>query len=304
MTDYESFDCFLDQTPEEREIGINYHLGQKDFSLDDNEDNLSSITTNTDERNVGKVSRSSKKVQKPRGAQENKKEKNKGREKLSLEEKIAMSEAFRTSPELNDPNIDQQTKKKIMQMIRNRISAQTSRDRKKLMAAKMENEINQVRMENVQLRQKIFELEQKLVQSASGILCPACLEAQNPENGERLAPRAFEEIDQSPFVFEDEGAFDPIQEENDFRNTGDADPFEMDLVRRESTDYGRNSPYMQNTLFLVVLFSCIMLFSGLSGWSSGETGFEQGAPSLSQGLVPVFGPKINGNFHRKLKIKR
>lgn len=83
----------------------------------------------------------------------------------------------------DDPNLDEKAKKKMIQMIRNRVSAQTSRDRKKAYL----NQVEQVResltdenlrlvRENTKLLDKVKKLEeenQELKRSA-GSLCSKC----------------------------------------------------------------------------------------------------------------------------------
>lgn len=69
-------------------------------------------------------------------------------------------------------NVDDKSKKKKVQMIRNRISAQNSRDRKKAYIYSLESENLELREEKAKLLARIAELEAKGV-AGSG-LCRAC----------------------------------------------------------------------------------------------------------------------------------
>jgi len=62
---------------------------------------------------------------------------------------------------LNDPRVDGQTKKKIDLMMRNRISAQMSRDRKKAYVVNLEGENEILKIQNEQLMQELRNLQDR-----------------------------------------------------------------------------------------------------------------------------------------------
>lgn len=59
----------------------------------------------------------------------------------------------------NPENLDEKSKKKMLQMIRNRISAQNSRDRKKNLIETLENQQRVLSEENLKLKSRIRQLE-------------------------------------------------------------------------------------------------------------------------------------------------
>lgn len=71
----------------------------------------------------------------------------------------------------DDPNLDEKTRKKMVQMVRNRISAQNSRDRKKIFMqqiedvnAKLNDEITTLKAEKITLMNEITRLQQSEAQ--------------------------------------------------------------------------------------------------------------------------------------------
>lgn len=183
---------------------------------------------------------------------------------LSIEEKIEESECFRNNAELNNPNTDEKTKKKIMQMIRNRISAQTSRDRKKQMLSNMEKELRELRSENCLLKNRVVQLEEQLQTSLKHPgLCPSCAETST-----NSVSRS------SPYILSEE---DPM----------------LGVSRASSR---QSSPYTQNIMFLLFVVGCMLGLSGIftpQGIEGGINGLLP-SPSMSQGLVPVLGPTFQG----------
>lgn len=71
-------------------------------------------------------------------------------------------------------NMDDKSKKKKVQMIRNRISAQNSRDRKKAYIFSLESENADLREEKAKLLARIAELEAKGISVTGSALCRAC----------------------------------------------------------------------------------------------------------------------------------
>jgi predicted nucleic acid-binding Zn-ribbon protein len=67
-------------------------------------------------------------------------------------------------PELLNPDIDDVERKKLMQKIRNRQSAQESRDRKKTEYVEVLQENSHLKSENQTLKAKIMELESKYME--------------------------------------------------------------------------------------------------------------------------------------------
>jgi regulator of replication initiation timing len=68
---------------------------------------------------------------------------------------------FSNHEELFDENMDDVARKKMMQKIRNRISAQESRDRRKVQFSSLEEENIALTKENDQLKRKLSDLERK-----------------------------------------------------------------------------------------------------------------------------------------------
>ena len=62
--------------------------------------------------------------------------------------------------ELNNPNLDEKSCRKLKQMIRNRISAQNSRDRKKAYINNLEKNSQHLKMRNTQLLNEITALRE------------------------------------------------------------------------------------------------------------------------------------------------
>jgi len=96
----------------------------------------------------------------------------------------------------DDPNLDEKTKKKMIQMVRNRISAQNSRDRKKVHMMKLEDINTKLIMEKdalVKEREILVGEIQRLQQTntvlyeenqtlKNGNICSLC---RRPQNGEQ-----------------------------------------------------------------------------------------------------------------------
>ena len=59
-----------------------------------------------------------------------------------------------------NPDVDEKTKKKMLQMVRNRISAQNSRDRKKQQAQHLEEKNNELKQENFGLKNRVNEQDE------------------------------------------------------------------------------------------------------------------------------------------------
>jgi len=83
----------------------------------------------------------------------------------------------------DDPDLDEKTRKKMIQMIRNRVSAQTSRDRKKAyinqveeVKEKLSSDNNKLTKENALLLERIKKLEQEneALKRNAGSLCAKC----------------------------------------------------------------------------------------------------------------------------------
>ncbi len=62
----------------------------------------------------------------------------------------------------DDPSLDEHTKKKMIQMIRNRVSAQASRDKKKVYLQQLERDNMRLQKENSALSTKYTEISNKL----------------------------------------------------------------------------------------------------------------------------------------------
>lgn len=62
-------------------------------------------------------------------------------------------------PEFNEATLDEKSKKKMLQMIRNRISAQNSRDRRKNLIETLENKQRELAEENLKLKNRVRQLE-------------------------------------------------------------------------------------------------------------------------------------------------
>jgi len=139
-----------------------------------------------------KINTRSKRIQK----------KEKGRDKVKtpkpdpLEALIQKVDSKYLPEGFDDPNLDEKAKKRMIQMIRNRVSAQTSRDRKKAYL----NQVEQVReglsdenlrlvRENTKLLERVKKLEEENedLKRSAGSLCSKCgctLEYESQNNGE------------------------------------------------------------------------------------------------------------------------
>ena len=102
----------------------------------------------------------------------------------------------------DDPNLDEKTRKKMIQMVRNRISAQNSRDRKKVFMQQMEevntrlmDEITTLKAEKTTLMNEITRLQQSEAQlilqnqtlrnnseSTNNNMCSSCRRALHEED--------------------------------------------------------------------------------------------------------------------------
>lgn len=110
-----------------------------------------------------------------------KREKAKQRIKTKQEGNISMPFPINTtaSDVVNDPDLDDKTKKKMIQMIRNRISAQSSRDRKKVYMVQLEDAKSLLVDENSRLNlekevllkefRKLEETQRKLKSENEGL---------------------------------------------------------------------------------------------------------------------------------------
>lgn len=110
-----------------------------------------------------------------------KREKAKQRIKIKQEGNLSVTCANSTtaSEVVNNPDLDDKTKKKMIQMIRNRISAQSSRDRKKVYMLQLEDAQNQLMDENSKLNfekevllkelRKLEETQKKLIDENEGL---------------------------------------------------------------------------------------------------------------------------------------
>ena len=144
----------------------------------------------TPEEREPKISTRSKRIQK-------KEKGNKGKTpKLDPLEALIQKVDSKYLPEgFDDPNMDDKAKKKMIQMIRNRVSAQTSRDRKKAYLNQVEQVKGSLQDENLRLvrentklleRVKKLENENEDLKRSAGSLCSKCgctLEYESP-NGE------------------------------------------------------------------------------------------------------------------------
>jgi len=99
------------------------------------------------------ISDKSKRIKKKR---DQAKERNKSKLDLDKIDKKFIPEGF------YDPNLDEQTRKKMIQMIRNRASAQASRDKKKLYMQQLESENQKLHKQNASLMSKNSELNNRL----------------------------------------------------------------------------------------------------------------------------------------------
>jgi hypothetical protein len=125
--------------------------------------------------------------------------------------------------ELNNPNLDEKSSKKLKQMIRNRISAQNSRDRKKAYVSNMEKNTNFLKMQNTQLIQEITilkeankllisekeEMKKKLQNDNS--FCPHCRHngilspSTNTHSSDEALPIPSEEIHFDDYITRGDG---------------------------------------------------------------------------------------------------
>lgn len=108
-------------------------------------------------------------------AQQKQKEKQKEQNAQQLAEKEDTQKQFKLTeeailngeipakfiPEGFHANLDEKAKKKMLQMIRNRISAQNSRDRKKNLIEHLENQSRALSEENLELKTKVRRLEEE-----------------------------------------------------------------------------------------------------------------------------------------------
>jgi len=129
----------------------------------------------------------SKRIMKRNAAKERKKAKEETTFSLEGIDKKFIPEGF------DDPNLDEKTRKKMIQMIRNRISAQNSRDRKKFQMQKLEDINTGIMEENTNLLRekaallneiaKMQENERKLYKEIENLrqstVCSSCGRAQN-----------------------------------------------------------------------------------------------------------------------------
>jgi hypothetical protein len=76
-------------------------------------------------------------------------------------------------------HLDEKSKKKMVQMLRNRISAQTSRDRKKYYVGTLEKENQELKVQNNKLRAKVKELEDTGAGYSKEYICKACKRSEN-----------------------------------------------------------------------------------------------------------------------------
>jgi hypothetical protein len=116
---------------------------------------------------------------------------------------------------LNNPNLDEKSGKKLKQMIRNRISAQNSRDRKKAYLSNMEKNNHYLSLQNSQLIQEITvlkeankalinekeELKKKLLQNDS--FCPHCSNGLSPSTNTHSSDEALTIPHTSDYHFDD-----------------------------------------------------------------------------------------------------
>jgi hypothetical protein len=98
----------------------------------------------------------------------------------------------------DDPNLDEKTRKKMIQMVRNRISAQNSRDRKKMFMnqledvnAKLREEISSLNNDKAILMNQVGRLQEdqnRLLHENEALkqnqICPSCRRLQNGEIGQ------------------------------------------------------------------------------------------------------------------------
>lgn len=99
------------------------------------------------------ISDKSKRIKKSR---DQAKQRNKSKLEVEKIDKKFIPEGF------DDPNLDEHTKKKMIQMIRNRVSAQASRDKKKVYLQQLEHDNNRLYKENNLLSNKNAELNNRL----------------------------------------------------------------------------------------------------------------------------------------------
>jgi hypothetical protein len=119
-----------------------------------------------------KLNNRSKRIQKREKAKERVKTKTtkssntkasaKQKEELSTEDLLQQVDARFIPEGFNDPDLDDKTRKKMIQMIRNRVSAQNSRDRKKVYLQQLEETNNQLTEETVRLEKEKVVLMNKL----------------------------------------------------------------------------------------------------------------------------------------------
>ena len=155
---------------------------------------------------------------------------------------------------LNQEGLDDKSKKKMVQMIRNRISAQNSRDRKKAYMKKLENQQKKLATDNLQYQKEIRQLKQ--ANEALKLECEQlrrCLMSTISETHDRVCEESASDFDYK----------------GDIELGGDLKS--GSLLRKTSSP----NHLIKYSLALATLFA-VLMFSNIS-FQSGNT-----APGISQ----------------------
>ncbi len=172
-------------------------IDQMDFM--DNSDDF-----NSPEEPEPKIHKNSKKIQKK---DKTKEKAPKGKQKRQQATELLLKTVDkRLIPEgFYDPNLDNKTRKKMIQMIRNRVSAQTSRDKKKAYMAQVEENKKELENENIKLahensylleRVKTLEAENAALKRGSDSYCSKCgftLENEMPNSNPETEDSSLEQ---------------------------------------------------------------------------------------------------------------
>ena len=162
----------------------------------------------------------------------------------------------------NQSNLDEKSKKKMVQMIRNRISAQNSRDRKKAYMKKLEANQKKTAAENFQYQKEIIQLKQ--MNEALKLEC---------EYLRRCLMTTISESHDQVYQNEDalkEGMGD-LNRKQDFEMSPE---FKTGSCLRKNTGSAHIIKYSLAlaTLFAVLMFSNISLQNGHSGSKISQLG--------------------------------
>lgn len=168
--------------------------------------------------------------------------------KKSMEEAILSGEIPQKfiPEEFHQPNLDEKTKKKMIQAIKNRIAAQQSRDRKKQLIEQLENHQRQLADENLKLKGKVRQLEQENL----GL-------QQKTQEYERLLENIYSLTDDQEQLFSRETSVNSAE-------TKDPDPKEKDKKPSQNNRKpSRLGGFMGYTFALATIFA-VLLYNNIN----------------------------------------